>query len=98
MYGMLEARSVWSEAFRGWKEFSLGPTPGGEPLWHVARDLAISGSVRRLANQCSSGRLPGITQREAFTQRFLCVYTRTIELPPDGSFPGAACSHTVRLD
>jgi hypothetical protein len=54
-------------------------------------DLPISVSALHPAKECRTGRLPGITQRDAFTHRFRFVYTRTIELRTDGSFSGAAC-------
>jgi hypothetical protein len=41
------------------------PTPGGEPLWPVCRELAIFVSGHNLAKRGSNRRLPQITQDDA---------------------------------
>ena len=70
---------------------SSAPQTGGEPLWHVVGEPAIFVCALHLATECRSGRLPRISQRDAFTHGFRFVYLRAIELRTGGSFAGAAC-------
>jgi hypothetical protein len=55
-------------------------------------------SLLHPAKECRNGRLPRITQRDAFTHGIRFAYTRTIELRADGPFPGAAWFHALRPD
>jgi hypothetical protein len=62
-----------ARARKGWHTLTkarLFPTSGGEPLWRVAGHLAIFASALHPTKECRNGRLPRITQREAFTCGF----------------------------
>jgi hypothetical protein len=80
-----------SSCSKGWHvhKACLFPTPGGEPLWHVADDLAIFASALHPTEECCSRRLPGIAQRDAFTCGTQFVHNRAIELRKRWVVPGS---------
>jgi hypothetical protein len=51
---------------------------GGEPLWHVSKDLPYSFQCGEGQNIGLNKRLPGMTQRDVFPSgRFDCSILRT---------------------
>ena len=67
------------------------PALGGEPLWCAYRRPSTFPRKGSPAIACENKRLPGVTQRDAFTCEFRFVQPPTVELRTVGSFAGAAC-------
>jgi hypothetical protein len=54
------------------------PAPGWEPRWRVSDEPVIFVPAPHPAAKCCNGRLPRITQRDAFTRRVLKDSTCTV--------------------
>ena len=70
---------------------------GGEPLCSVADTLAIFVSALNPTTKCRNRRLPRITQRDDLPLAPIRLH-KALELRTVGSFSGAACFRTFRMD